>query len=582
MSVERPTPSYTEVEKSTPRISAFDSGLSNKLKEYENEIKLLNEKLKLSQETNKSLSMENEFLKGKVQKFENAPPTTVVEDKSNYIRELEAKLVQRNEERKQYKTILKELQDTLEKRNKEKQELKDLLDRAKTQQPIEPIPDTKKSVKFEENSRTLETKLENEIKRRMELEREVEKREIAEINLKKEFEKTLRKISESSTESGSEYDNYNRKLETDLKTLRKRLEATILERDSVETAKYHLNQELNEKTLLYEKAMKEREKSIKEKDSMFEDLLEMQKRWQAELRDRKEVEQVNNSLVEYKIKYQQEWEQKIALETKASTLEREIVGYKKKSEMESRARKETEETNQMLERLIETMREKERSLLSTDISKRKPVYQEPDNEIYHLRIQELENVNAALQLKIESLHNKYTQEHLNLQESLRHNRELQRDLADLEDIREGSSDAKLAKAKKDNNRYIEEIEDLKRKLREESRKKDEILITKVKLEKSLQNAKSKLEKYQAPASPSASTSSSSPKSSTEYWKLKYSSKEELQSYTGELLNKLEDDTLHIIHLEQENERIKQQLSSSRHSTISRGPNGKSPKSFRVT
>jgi chromosome segregation ATPase len=576
----RPTPSPLSVhDKPTPRIMPSDDSLHNKIKEYESDIRTLHEKLRTSQEASKHLALENESLKEKVHKL--GTPSTISDDKSEYTRDLEKKLDQRNEERKQYKTILRELQETVEKRNKEKQELKDMLERGKSL-PLDTL-DSKKPAKFDETVKNLENKLDHETRKRLELEREVEKREAAENNLKKEFERTIRKLNESTSDSASEYDSYNKRLESDLKALRKRLEVTILERDSVETAKYHLTRELNEKQLMYEKSLKDREKAIKEKDSMFEDLLEMQKRWQSELRDRKELEQVNSSLAEYKNKFQQEWEQKIALETKMTTLERESTGLKKKWEMENRSRKETEETNQMLERVIATMRDKEKSLLATDTSKRKPLFQqESDSQVYQTRIQELESANSELHSKLELVQSKYNQEHVNLQESLKHNKELQRNLNDMEDIREGSSDAKLVRLKKENSRYLEENDDLKRKLREESRKRDEVLITKVKLEKSLQAAKNKLEKYQSTSSPSSSTSS--PKS--DFWKLKYQSKEELQNYTGELLSKLEDDTLHIIHLEQENEKIKNQLSASRSLSLSRGHNGSntrsSPKSLRVT
>jgi chromosome segregation ATPase len=483
------------------------------------------------------------------------------------VQDLLAKLEDRNKERLQYKELLKELQENLDKKTKERSTLKEQI--KQEQDKVE--AEAKRRSKIEEYCKELERKLEIEMKKRIEFEREIDRRDKIEENLKKELEKAKKRIYEEM-EQDSSVDVYNRQLELDLEKMRRRIETTTNERDTAETDKFRIQQEVEELKDMINKVSRDRDRAISDKEDLAEEVVQLQRRLQTENKERREAEQLKNALLEYKAKFNQEWEEKIALESQLSSQERELIGLKKKMDMEMKARKAADETVEALERTIAAFKEAEkgRAVADTDRKKQEVKLKDDQEELQRTskKWQEIESANAILQSKLDVLQHKYDQETHKLALATKQISQLQRRLdEESEPLSRGSLEAKYIQLKKEFNKQQLELEEAKDVAKRETQKRDEILVAKVKLEKTLQQTRKKLDKLKegsfftpsptnpSNAAPSTHRSAKPNRIKVDSLMLKNMTKEDLQSYVSELVAKLEEEALTMMQLEQENHHL---------------------------
>jgi predicted RNase H-like nuclease (RuvC/YqgF family) len=237
------------------------------------------------------------------------------------------------------------------------------------------------------------------------------------------------------------------------------------------------------------------------------------------------------------------------------------------------------------------------------------------------KVSQVEARNRQLELGIESLQKFVKEEEMkrnHLLEELKQARNaiehLKREAAELTgDVADPNLEAKYMKLKREQKKNLKDLEDTKEKLRSEMRKKDEILQVKVRLEEKLEVAKKKIERLQNKTQVTAAVSKlsqsglGSPFKVLAHFSLSLSlfllllqhkqdrkketnkstnqlirhqkkqgsfspsrfrgaSKEDLHIYIEELLAKVEEDTLRILQLEQENSEIRAKMSNDYYSS----------------
>ncbi|PRP80354.1 hypothetical protein PROFUN_11923 [Planoprotostelium fungivorum] len=379
--------------------------------------------------------------------------------------ELRNELTERDEERKQYKEVLHQLTDRMEQRNQEKKEIKMRLTVAEQRADEE----ARKRMKSEEQLRDVERRLELEEKKTLELNRDVERRINAEETIKRELEKTRKKLFDAPEESSS-LDAYSKSLQVELDKLRVRLGRVSTEREQLETLRFQMESEINDLKEEINRESTERQKKEKRVDELEDDLMELRQKLLQEQKDRRLSDQIKNLSLEYKIKFQKEWEQKLKLETTVNSLEREVIILRKKLEGEGKQLARVQEDIHLKDLEVHNLNEKMKKMEEANLQKSATSLPEDRKTIltlqYNLR---------DLQTKLQS------------EQERRHQAEVS-----LKGEDEGSLEVRLHRYKKENHALEEQIQELNLRLRNEAKKRDEILVAKVRVERALEVAKRKL------------------------------------------------------------------------------------------